>query len=147
LCLSAFDKMSCIFCVDFLTEIKKLKKEQKTTYGPHSKGLLTLLLSNFRLLCKCLLWELFSVIGRCSPKYLGFFQRNTGCTIFLQKWIRLHFGWFFRKLIWSPCLLWSNSERLRTLSGVIHLRSFGLPNFSWFKHTKMGKIYQMTNGH
>jgi hypothetical protein len=38
------------------------------------------------------------------PTYLGYFIRwiNLGKN-FDKKWVGSHFGWFFQKLIWSPC--------------------------------------------
>jgi hypothetical protein len=54
----------------------------------------------------CLLWVVFiNYAQRSSPSvcFMYCFPKHSLCNNFGKKWVGLHFGRFFPKLIWSPC--------------------------------------------
>jgi hypothetical protein len=57
---------------------------------------------NFRSMGDCLLWAVAWKLQR--PTFLGHFvQWLSLSNTFDGKWVGLHFGRIFHKLIWSPC--------------------------------------------
>jgi hypothetical protein len=56
-------------------------------------------LANFRLLGDCILYAVFLKIAETAHIFWAtFYHINFG-----QKWVKIQFGPFFQKLIWSPC--------------------------------------------
>jgi hypothetical protein len=63
-------------------------------------------LCNFCQLGGCFLVWLFYEIVRRSPNFWATFYRCKKLLInkYIQRWVEVHFGRFFHKLVWPPCL-------------------------------------------
>jgi hypothetical protein len=95
----------------------------------------------------CLLLAVFLTITEVAKLLFYFFPRKKLCINFDKLWFWLHFGRFFRNLIWSPCSALRKFECMTEGLFQAHMYMFFWEKLrQWFYLSKprMGNIFKIS---